>query len=264
MHSLSFHNTQFDIIDRNNQPWLRLPQIGVALGYANPYKVQQVFDRNSDEFTDSMTALIELGTNGGKQQVRIFSLRGVHLLAMLSRTKVAKEFRRWVLDVLDGLSVPDHATGHTDIIRQTIHGRASGFPEPERRSVISRLWHEVHKEFGVFRASDIPAEQAAEVCGFVASRPLEGEYLPRSEPVPEGFVSLSEQDCHDTFHVLHHLGCIEKDMTRLIGLSQTTESPWMSGTIEHLRASTMMAKNLRARKSEIRDAYQALSNRKAS
>ena len=50
----------------------------------------------------------------------------------------------------------------------------------------------------------------------------------------------------------------------LIGLSQTTESPWMSGTIEHLRASTMMAKNLRARKSEIRDAYQALSNRKAS
>lgn len=32
---------------------------------------------------------------------RIFSLRGAHLIAMFSRTALAKEFRRWVLDVLD-------------------------------------------------------------------------------------------------------------------------------------------------------------------
>ncbi len=31
----------------------------------------------------------------------IFSLRGAHLIAMFSRTAVAIEFRRWVLDVLD-------------------------------------------------------------------------------------------------------------------------------------------------------------------
>lgn len=96
--SLSFHNVDFDIVDIHGQPWLRLPQIGVALGYANPYKVQQVFDRNADEFTDSMTQVIELPTAGGKQQVRVFSLRGCHLLGMLARTK---EFRRWVLDVLE-------------------------------------------------------------------------------------------------------------------------------------------------------------------
>lgn len=99
--SLSFKDTNFQITDVNGQPWLRLPQIGVALGYANPYKVQQVFDRNADEFTDSMTQVIELPTAGGKQQVRIFSLRGCHLLGMLARTNVAKEFRRWVLDVLE-------------------------------------------------------------------------------------------------------------------------------------------------------------------
>ena len=104
MHALSFRDTQFDIVDQSGQPWLRLPQIGAALGYASPYKVQQVFDRNADEFTSSMTALVELDTAGGKQQVRIFSLRGVHLLAMLSRTKIAKEFRHWVLDVLEGIA----------------------------------------------------------------------------------------------------------------------------------------------------------------
>ena len=33
--------------------------------------------------------------------VRIFSLRGAHLIAMFARTKVAKDFRKWVLDILD-------------------------------------------------------------------------------------------------------------------------------------------------------------------
>lgn len=47
-----------------------------------------------------MTVLVELDTAGGKQSVRIFSLRGAHLLGMLTKTDQAKAFRRWVLDVL--------------------------------------------------------------------------------------------------------------------------------------------------------------------
>lgn len=103
--SLTFHDTQFEIVDHNGQPWLRGFQIGSALGYKNPSAdMAKLYERNADEFTDQMTALIELHTSGGKQQVRIFSLRGAHLLAMLSRTKVAKEFRRWVLDILEGIT----------------------------------------------------------------------------------------------------------------------------------------------------------------
>lgn len=100
--ALSFQNTQFDVVDLNNQPWLRSPQIGGALGYKKGSdSVLKLYESNSDEFTESMTALVELETNGGKQQVRIFSLRGCHLLAMFARTEVAKEFRKWVLDILD-------------------------------------------------------------------------------------------------------------------------------------------------------------------
>lgn len=33
--------------------------------------------------------------------MRVFSLRGAHLIGMFARTPKAKEFRRWVLDVLD-------------------------------------------------------------------------------------------------------------------------------------------------------------------
>lgn len=100
--ALSFQRIEFDIVDLHGQPWLRLPQIGVALGYENPYKVQQLHERNEAEFTEDMTQLLDLPTAGGVQQVRIFSLRGAHLLGMLARTEPAAAFRRWVLDVLEG------------------------------------------------------------------------------------------------------------------------------------------------------------------
>ena len=50
--------------------------------------------------------VIESVTNGinsssRRMKVRVFSLRGAHLIAMFARTPVAKEFRRWVLDILD-------------------------------------------------------------------------------------------------------------------------------------------------------------------
>ena len=48
-----------------------------------------------------MTALIEVPTAGGIQTVRVFSLRGAHLLGMLARSERAKEFRRWVLDTIE-------------------------------------------------------------------------------------------------------------------------------------------------------------------
>lgn len=36
------------------------------------------------------------------REVRIFSRRGLHLLAMFARTKLAQDFRVWALNVLDG------------------------------------------------------------------------------------------------------------------------------------------------------------------
>ncbi|MFZ1492403.1 MAG: Bro-N domain-containing protein [Candidatus Competibacter denitrificans] len=105
--TLSFNNVKFDVVDRKGQPWLRGYQIGSALGYSQPdAAIAKLYDRNADEFTDSMTALVYLKTPGGKQTVRIFSLRGCHLLGMFARTAVAKEFRRWVLDVLDSVVQP--------------------------------------------------------------------------------------------------------------------------------------------------------------
>lgn len=129
--ALAFHDTTFQVVDREGEAWLRLPQIGAALGYENPYKVQQVYDRNEAEFTDQMTQVVELPTAGGVQKVRIFSLRGAHLLGMFARTARAAEFRRWVLDILEGIIVPIE-TG-----RMTVSQRLAYLKE--RRSLVREL-----------------------------------------------------------------------------------------------------------------------------
>ena len=108
---LTFENTEFDVVDIHQVAWLRLPQIGVALGYESHYKLQQLYARNADEFTAEMTQVLDLPTAGGVQPVRIFSPRGCYLLGMLSRTEKAKAFRQWVLDVLEGRTVPQQV-GH--------------------------------------------------------------------------------------------------------------------------------------------------------
>jgi prophage antirepressor-like protein len=105
--TLQFQDTELNVLDLHGQVWLRGPQIGDALGYQEGQKkVHDLYTRNAAEFSEDMTQVVELPTAGGRQQVRIFSLRGAHLLGMLARTAVAAAFRRWVLDVLDGLDVP--------------------------------------------------------------------------------------------------------------------------------------------------------------
>ncbi|MDY0190719.1 MAG: BRO family protein [Desulfuromonas sp.] len=106
MKALSFQSTQFDIIDRNGQPWLQSRQIASALGYVDEKSINRIYARNADEFTDSMSCGVKLTSKGQQREVRIFSLRGAHLIAMFSRTKVAKEFRKWVLDLLDKETQP--------------------------------------------------------------------------------------------------------------------------------------------------------------
>lgn len=100
--SLTFHSTTFDVIDRNGQPWLQSRQLAVALGYKDENSVRRIFERNKDEFTACMTATVKMTVGITPVEVRIFSPRGCHLLAMFARTSIAKEFRAWVLDVLEG------------------------------------------------------------------------------------------------------------------------------------------------------------------
>ncbi len=105
--ALTFHDHKFDITRRDGQPWLRVQQIAVALGYKRGDIASQLYQKHAAEFTDNMTAVVKIPTAGGIQETRIFSLRGAHLLGMFARTARAAEFRRWVLDILDAQAATD-------------------------------------------------------------------------------------------------------------------------------------------------------------
>ncbi|HEJ7969404.1 TPA: Bro-N domain-containing protein [Serratia marcescens] len=82
--------------------WLTSADIASALKYKNAKSITNLFNQNSEEFNSGMTQVIESVTSGNyRKKVRVFSLRGAHLIAMFARTPVAKEFRKWVLDILD-------------------------------------------------------------------------------------------------------------------------------------------------------------------
>lgn len=99
--NLQFHDTRLEIYDMDGTSWLQSRDLATALGYQDESGVRRIFDRNQDEFTSDMTCTVKLTAQGQRRDVRVFSPRGCHVIAMLSHTKRAKEFRKWVLDVLD-------------------------------------------------------------------------------------------------------------------------------------------------------------------
>lgn len=99
--ALTFHNTTFSYMEVAGQIWLTATEVGEALGYSDDKAIHRLYRKHADEFTVKMTGVVKVTTPGGLQDSRVFSLRGAHLMGMLSRTTVAKEFRRWVLDILD-------------------------------------------------------------------------------------------------------------------------------------------------------------------
>lgn len=111
---LDFEGVQVRILDRSGKPWVTQEDLAKALyGIKGggqdglplegaERQLRRLFARNRDEFTDDMTAILLMETAGGPQQVRIYSARGCHLMGMFSKTALARQFRQWVLDVLEG------------------------------------------------------------------------------------------------------------------------------------------------------------------
>lgn len=140
--------------------WIGSTQIGLALGYANPETaITKLFNRNIEEFSSSMTRLVEVKTKGGTQLIRAFSLRGCHLITFFARTPVAKEFRKWVLDVLE-----------KEVLQQQIDTRVkiNAQQQTELKEIVDRrcegsvkkrteLWSRHNQHFHIPRYSELLA-----------------------------------------------------------------------------------------------------------
>ena len=183
--ALSFNDVNFEATTYQNEVWLGSTQIGLALEYANPETaITKLYNRNSDEFTNSMTRLIETKTNGGTQKVRVFSLRGCHLLAMFSRTAIAKQFRKWVLDILD-----------REVLNQQIESRQSISPEQQallheivarrsggERKTHSEMWTRHNRHFKIAKYSQLLAIHFPEAVHYLETMELKSKITTVTKP----------------------------------------------------------------------------------
>ncbi|STY93423.1 BRO-N domain-containing protein [Moraxella bovis] len=170
MQTLTFQNITLSPAKVDNQIWLTSGELAKALNYADTQSVTKIYERNADEFTTSMTTIAQVKTNGGMQKMRIFSLRGCHLIAMFARTKVAKEFRQWVLDILDkevGKPVqvePKLSSDDTLPLRNAV-SMATGILKLD----YATIYKMVHQRFGIDEIKELSKDEVGQAVEYVHS-----------------------------------------------------------------------------------------------
>ncbi|MDE9483235.1 hypothetical protein KKJ06_22480 [Xenorhabdus bovienii] len=128
--------TPFDNSD--NKIWFTGEQLAGLLGYADMKQVNKIYQRHKDEFTETMTTVVKVTASAKSMSygelssdVRLFSSRGAHLIGMVSRTKVAKELRKWLLDIIEKESNIDigtlDITTMTQLTGQKMHDLITAF-----------------------------------------------------------------------------------------------------------------------------------------
>ncbi|MGJ0194565.1 BRO family protein [Pantoea sp. RRHST58] len=118
--------------------WFTTEHIAELLGYNDPKHVNKIYQRHKDEFTDSMTTKVTVSDKSNtygvlQSDLRLFSPRGAHLIGMVSRTKVAKELRIWLLNLAEkesGIELGQlPVTELASLTGQKLHDAIAGFDQ---------------------------------------------------------------------------------------------------------------------------------------
>ena len=177
--ALSFNEVKFNpIVQCDGQIWLSSGELAQALDYKSVKSVSNLYNSNKDEFSDSMTQVIESVTSGNyKKKSRIFSLRGCHLIAMFARTAIAKQFRKWVLDVLD-----------REVVTKQLESRQSISPEQQallheivarrsqgERKIFAEMWARHNRHFKIPRYAELLAIHFSEAVHYLETMELKAK-----------------------------------------------------------------------------------------
>lgn len=187
--TLSFNDVNFSPVQQDGQIWLTASELAKALGYAKSDAISQVYERNQDEFNSSMTTIISVKSNESVETlnlsaskktrnlvktVRIFSLRGCHLIAMFSKTVIAKQFRKWVLDVLDKEVANPQSTKND---RVPLKNAVNMLVAKSKFLNYSDAYALVHHRFNIKHLDELTIDQLPKAIEYVHQ--LIGEYIPK-------------------------------------------------------------------------------------
>lgn len=192
--ALCFNEITFSPVTHQNSLWIRAAELARALGFTREDKVAQIYQRHADEFTPDMTQLIEIVAepqnevpgNMGAGRCRIFSLRGCHLLAMFARTPVAKQFRHWVLDVLDKLAEEERAKtkpvenpdklptpdapltpDQQCTLQAIVRAKVEALPREQRGGLYPKTWSRFNNHFRLAKYCQLPQSRLSEAVAYL-------------------------------------------------------------------------------------------------
>lgn len=183
--TLSFNDVNFSPVQQNGQVWLKTSELAEALGYSDQSGVTRIYSRNEDEFTQAMSCSVKLTEKGQTREIRVFSLRGCHLIAMFAKTTIAKQFRKWVLDVLD-----------KEVLNQQIDDRQAISPEQQallheivarrsngERKIFAEMWARHNRHFKIAKYSQLLAVHFNEAVHYLETMDVKAKYEAKNEYV---------------------------------------------------------------------------------
>lgn len=196
------HEVRTIIID--DQPWFVAADVANALDY----RMASDMTRSLDD-DERGTQIVR--TPSGDQEMTVINESGLYSAILRSRKAEAKRFKKWVTsEVLPAIRkhgrYEDTENKMARLVNETIgqdgfhllgnliHGKVNKLPPAKRRRAVHRLWNQLHVAFDVKKGADLPVEQLDGARQFIAAYAIEGEYLPKSDPVPVPLLKLNYPD----------------------------------------------------------------------
>ncbi|WP_151869574.1 BRO family protein [Acinetobacter sp. TUM15509] len=239
--ALTFNDVNFSPVQHNNQIWLSASELAKALGYEKSNAVTQIYERNKDEFAGDMTTTLKVSVVNSARSVenlnlrfskkdanlektiRVFNSRGCHLITFFARTAVAKQFRKWVLDVLDKhIGAPVAKTHKSE--RTPLHDAHALLVAKTKHLNSSDAWKIINQRFGTHSTDEIPYDQI----------PVAVEYVHHlialySNADRKQFSDADKQNIHAL--ASHMIWVME--WWRVFGGAIRTISPTMASSVHH-------------------------------
>lgn len=178
---LIFQSTRFNIIIHNKQSWISIRELAQALNYSTTNTITGLYNKNSDEFTDSMTQVVESNTPGNyRKKVRIFTLHGAYLIAMLAQTPVSKEFCRWVRNILNNKEGnPSSKSGQpTTADERTPLRDAVNLLVGKKGIMYDEAYRYIHQRFNITHIDELPKSKIHQAIEYLHRLALDCEHPP--------------------------------------------------------------------------------------
>lgn len=200
--NVPFHGDNLYVVNCNGQPYVPMKPIVEGMGLT----WQSQFEKLKQRFSKGITEIV-IPSKGGEQSMLCLALRKLAgWLHTISPNKVKPEIRNKVIryqEECDDVLYEYWTTGEVknkskgqkilpgkitieqqEAIKQLVMTRGKALPKEKQAKAMITMWSSLKSHFGC-TYKEIGSDKFTEALSLAARVPLEGEYIPAQESLPE-------------------------------------------------------------------------------